>query len=54
MEIGVFLLIEAFQSVERQLECAKAMGFKHADITDTNSGREHAGVGGIFTHGQPG
>jgi inosose dehydratase len=47
MDIGVFLLIEAFQSVERQLECAKAMGFKHADITDTNSGGSMLGSAGF-------
>ncbi len=38
MEIGVFLLIEPFAGLERQLECAKAMGFACADISDTNSG----------------
>ena len=32
MNIGVFLLIEPFASVERQLERAKEMGFDHADI----------------------
>ncbi len=37
MNIGVFLLIEPFASVERQLQRAKAMGFTHADITDTNA-----------------
>ena len=47
MEIGVFLLIEAFQSVERQLECAKEMGFTHADITDTNSGGSMLGSAGF-------
>ena len=35
MNIGVFLLIEPFASVEEQLKRAKAMGFDHADITDT-------------------
>ncbi len=38
MDIGVFLLIEPFAGVERQLECARAMGFTCADISDTNSG----------------
>lgn len=47
MEIGVFLLIEAFQSVERQLQCAKEMGFRHADITDTNSGGSMLGSAGF-------
>lgn len=47
MNIGVFLLIEPFASVERQLECAKAMGFTHADITDTNSGGSMLGSAGF-------
>ena len=47
MEIGVFLLIEAFQSVERQLQCAKEMGFDCADITDTNSGGSMLGTAGF-------
>lgn len=47
MKIGVFLLIEAFQGVERQLECAKEMGFTHADITDTNSGGSMLGSAGF-------
>ncbi len=38
MNVGVFLLIEPFASVEVQLQKAKEMGFKHADITDTNGG----------------
>ena len=38
MNIGVFLLIEPFASVEVQLGRAKEMGFTHADITDTNAG----------------
>jgi len=47
MEIGVFLLIEAFQSVERQLQCAKEMGFTCADITDTNAGGSMLGTAGF-------
>ena len=47
MNIGVFLLIEPFASVERQLECAKAMGFTHADITDTNAGGSMLGTAGF-------
>jgi inosose dehydratase len=47
MDIGVFLLIEAFQSVERQLECAKEMGFTCADITDTNAGGSMLGSAGF-------
>lgn len=47
MKIGVFLLIEAFQSVERQLQCAKEMGFDCADITDTNAGGSMLGTAGF-------
>ncbi len=47
MNIGVFLLIEPFASVERQLERAKEMGFTHADITDTNSGGSMLGSAGF-------
>ena len=47
MNIGVFLLIEAFQSVERQLQCAKEMGFDCADITDTNAGGSMLGSAGF-------
>lgn len=47
MKIGVFLLIEAFGSVERQLQRAKEMGFDCADITDTNSGGSMAGTAGF-------
>ena len=47
MDIGVFLLIEPFASVEVQLQKAKEMGFKHADITDTNSGGSMLGTAGF-------
>ncbi len=47
MDIGVFLLIEPFASVERQLQRAKAMGFRCADITDTNSGGSMLGSAGF-------
>ena len=47
MNIGVFLLIEPFASVEKQLERAKAMGFTHADITDTNAGGSMLGSAGF-------
>ncbi len=47
MNIGVFLLIEAFASVETQLKQAKAMGFTHADITDTNAGGSMLGTAGF-------
>ena len=47
MNIGVFLLIEAFASVEQQLKLAKEMGFKHADITDTNAGGSMLGTAGF-------
>ena len=47
MEIGVFLLIEPFASVEVQLQKAKEMGFRHADITDTNAGGSMLGSAGF-------
>lgn len=47
MNIGVFLLIEAFASVETQLKHAKEMGFTHADITDTNAGGSMLGTAGF-------
>ena len=47
MNIGVFLLIEAFASVEEQLKRAKEMGFKYADITDTNAGGSMLGTAGF-------
>lgn len=47
MNIGVFLLIEPFASVEVQLQKAKAMGFDHADITDTNAGGSMLGTAGF-------
>ena len=47
MEIGVFLLIEPFASVEKQLQRAKEMGFTHADITDTNAGGSMLGSAGF-------
>ncbi len=47
MEIGVFLLIEPFASVEVQLQRARAMGFTHADITDTNAGGSMLGSAGF-------
>ncbi len=47
MNIGVFLLIEAFASVEQQLKLAKKMGFTHADITDTNAGGSMLGTAGF-------
>ncbi len=47
MNIGVFLLIEPFASVERQLQRAKAMGFTYADITDTNAGGSMLGTAGF-------
>lgn len=47
MNIGVFLLIEPFASVEVQLKRAKEMGFKHADITDTNAGGSMLGTAGF-------
>jgi inosose dehydratase len=47
MHVGVFLLIEPFASVEKQLQRAREMGFTHADITDTNSGGSMLGSAGF-------
>jgi len=47
MNIGVFLLIEPFASLEVQLQRAKEMGFDYADITDTNSGGSMLGTAGF-------
>ena len=47
MHVGVFLLIEPFASVEKQLKRAKEMGFTHADITDTNAGGSMLGSAGF-------
>lgn len=47
MNVGVFLLIEPFASVEIQLKRAKKMGFSCADITDTNSGGSMLGSAGF-------
>jgi len=47
MNIGVFLLLEPFASVEVQLQRAKEMGFSHADITDTNAGGSMLGTAGF-------
>ena len=47
MNVGVFLLIEPFASVERQLQRAREMGFRHADITDTNAGGSMLGSAGF-------
>jgi len=47
VNIGLFLLIEPFASVEVQLQRAKEMGFTHADITDTNAGGSMLGTAGF-------
>jgi inosose dehydratase len=47
MQIGLFLLIEPFASVEQQLKRAREMGFDHADITDTNAGGSMLGTAGF-------
>jgi inosose dehydratase len=47
MNIGVFLLIEAFAGVEEQLKRAREMGFDYADITDTNAGGSMLGTAGF-------
>ena len=38
MNIGVFLALEPYSSVERQLQLAKEAGFEFADITDVHDG----------------
>ena len=38
MNIGVFLALEPYTSVERQLELARDAGFTCADITDVHEG----------------
>lgn len=47
MNIGVFLLIEPFASVDVQLSRAREMGFTYADITDTNAGGSMLGTAGF-------
>ncbi len=47
MNIGLFLLIKPFVSVEGQLMAAKEMGFTSADITDTNAGGSMLGTAGF-------
>jgi inosose dehydratase len=47
MNVGVFLLIEPFASVEVQLKRAQEMGFSWADITDTNAGGSMLGTAGF-------
>lgn len=47
MNIGVFLLIEPFASVEIQLQKAREMGFSCADITDTGTGATMLGTAGF-------
>ncbi len=47
MEIGLFLLIEPFASVETQLQKVKELGFTYADITDTNAGGSMLGSAGF-------
>ena len=47
MNIGLFLLLKPFASVEGQLKIAKEMGFTCADITDTNAGGSMLGTAGF-------
>jgi inosose dehydratase len=47
MDVGVFLLIKPFASVEEQLKIAKEMGFTCADVTDTNAGGSMLGTAGF-------
>ena len=47
MNIGLFLLLQPFASVEGQLKIAKEMGFTCADVTDTNAGGSMLGTAGF-------
>lgn len=47
MNVGVFLLIKPFASVNVQLTHASEMGFTCADITDTNAGGSMLGTAGF-------
>ena len=47
MNVGLFLLIKPFTSVEEQLRLAKEMGFLYADVTDTNAGGSMLGTAGF-------
>ena len=47
MKIGLFLLIQAFESVETQLRLASEMGFDSADVSDTNAGGSMLGTAGF-------
>jgi inosose dehydratase len=47
MNIGLFLLIKPFASVEEQLKASREMGFSFADITDTNAGGSMLGTAGF-------
>ncbi len=47
MNVGVFLLIKPFASVDVQLGHAREMGFTCADITDTNAGGSMLGTAGF-------
>ncbi|MEI6100522.1 MAG: sugar phosphate isomerase/epimerase family protein [Eubacteriales bacterium] len=38
INVGVFLALEPYTSMERQLQLAKEAGFAHADITDVHEG----------------
>jgi inosose dehydratase len=47
VNIGLFLLIKPFASVEEQLKASREMGFNFADITDTNAGGSMLGTAGF-------
>ncbi len=47
MKIGLFLLIQAYASVDAQLKLASEMGFDCADVTDTNAGGSMLGTAGF-------
>jgi inosose dehydratase len=47
MNVGVFLALEPYTGVERQLQLAKEAGFDCADITDVNEGSSMFGSAGL-------
>jgi len=47
MNVGVFLALEPYTGVERQLQLVKEAGFDCADITDVNEGSSMFGSAGL-------
>ena len=47
INIGVFLALEPYSSMERQLQLASEAGFTHADITDVHEGGSMFGSAGL-------